>query len=1143
MPQSQFVHLHVHTAFSLLDGAIRIPDLLAQAQAYEMPAVAITDHGTLFGVLDFYQKAMAAGIKPILGCELYVAPGSRQDRKGKGEYHHLVVLAENLQGYQNLIRLVTQAHLEGFYYRPRVDQELLQELGGGLIALSACLHGKVAQRLLQDDPKGAETAAREYAELFPGRFYLEVQANELPEQLKVNQALLELAPRWGIPLVATNDVHYLRPEDARAQDVLLCIQTGKTVNSAGRMKFQTDQLYFKSAAEMARAIPHPEALAAAGEIAARCDLTLDLGHYRFPVYPAAHGESMESLLSQRAREGLQARLAEAPADLRRQPEEAYWQRLQYETDILVKMGFAGYFLVVADIIAYARHQQIPVGPGRGSAAGSLAAYSLGITDLDPLAYGLFFERFLNPERTSPPDIDVDFCYERRGEIIDYVSRTYGWQNVAQITTFGSMKTRQVIRDVGRALEVPYPEVDRIAKLVPERLNITLEASLQMEPRLRELRDTNPTVREVLAIAAVLEGLPRHASTHASAVVIADRPLIEYLPLYKGNKGELVTQFDMKGVEKVGLVKFDFLGLRTLTVIDQAVGLIQRHHQADFNIHTIPLDDAATFQLLQVANTAGVFQLESAGMRALMVRLRPSVFEDIIALVALYRPGPMESGMHDDYVRRKHGEARVEYSLPQLEPILKETYGVILYQEQVMQIAAAVSGFSLAEADILRRAMGKKDPKVMETQRHRFLSGAEAQGIPKVRAKELFNLIEKFAGYGFNKSHSAAYALVAYQTAYLKAHYPLEFLSAVLNSEINNTVALGRHIMEARDQGIELLPPDINKSVRDFTVEGDKVRYGLAGVKNVGLGAIQEILEARGPGRFESFRDFLERISLSKVNRKVLESLIQAGAFDPLQPRRSRLMAGLDQALEKTQNLKRLQDAKQMSMFAGLAVSHNDDDWLPEAEPWEKSVKLAREKEALGVYLSGHPLDAYRSLLKVRARVTTADLAEMPDSQEVILGVVVTSLKEKVGKKGGRLAILTVEDLAGSVEVLVFGEVYDRAATWLQQPSLPLWLKGAVIQEEQGTKLRALEIAPLETALGHWPERLDLRVQAAGVTPEQLLKLKEVLGRHSGPVPAFLHFLDPREEAVLALPPDLSLSPSAELAEEVNRLLGYPALSL
>jgi DNA polymerase-3 subunit alpha len=1142
MSESQFVHLHVHTAYSLLDGAARVKDLLVQAAAFEMPAVAITDHGSLFGVLDFYQKAKAAGIKPILGCEVYVAPGSRQDRKGKAEHNHLVLLAENNQGYKNLIQLVTRAHLEGFYYRPRVDRELLQELNGGLIALSACLHGKVAQRLNQDDPQGAEAAAREYAEIFPGRFYLELQANELPEQLKVNQALIELAPRWGLPLVATNDVHYLKPEDAKAQDTLLCIQTGKTVNTAGRMKFHTDQLYFKSPAEMARSIPHPAALAASGEIAARCDVTLDLGTYRFPVYPAAAGQSMESLMAERAREGLKHRLA-APAGHPRLAAEAYRQRLEYEIDILVKMGFAGYFLVVADIIDYAKRQQIPVGPGRGSAAGSLTAYALGITDLDPLAYGLFFERFLNPERVSPPDIDVDFCYERRGEIIDYVSRTYGWQNVAHITTFGSMKTRQVIRDVGRALEVPYAEVDKIAKLVPEKLNITLEQSLQMEPRLRELRDTNPAVKEVLDVAAVLEGLPRHASTHASAVVIADRPLIEYLPLYKGNKGELVTQFDMKGVEKVGLVKFDFLGLRTLTVIDQAVRLIKKNYQADFDIHPIPLDDAATFQLLQAANTAGVFQLESAGMRALMVRLKPTVFEDIIALVALYRPGPMETGMHDDYVRRKHGEARVEYFLPQIEPILQETYGVILYQEQVMQIAAAVSGFSLAEADLLRRAMGKKDPVVMAAQRDRFVSGAVERGVAKARATELFNLIEKFAGYGFNKSHSAAYALVAYQTAYLKAHYPLEFLAAVLNSEINNTAALAKHIMEARDQGIELLPPDINRSDRDFTVEDGKVRYGLSGVKNVGLGAIQEVLEARGPGRFESFRDFLERISLNKVNRKVLESLIQAGAFDPLQPRRSRLMAGLDGALEKTQNLKRQQASKQMSMFGGLTTSQGDDDWLPEAAPWEKSVKLAREKEALGVYLSGHPLDAHRALLKTRVKVTTADLAEIPDSQEVALGVVVTALKEKVGKKGGRLAILTVEDLAGSVEVLVFGEVYERAAPWLHQPSLPLWLKGAVLQEEQGTKLRALEIAPLETALPPWPERLDLRLRASTVSRELLVRLKEVLARHPGPVPAFLHFLDPREEAVLALPPDLGLTPSADLAEEVNRLLGYPALSL
>ncbi|MBM4274725.1 MAG: DNA polymerase III subunit alpha [Deltaproteobacteria bacterium] len=1141
MPESQFVHLHVHTAYSLLDGAVRLKDLFALAQTYEMPAVAMTDHGSLFGAVDFYEKARAAGIKPLIGCELYVAPGGRHEKKGKGDTHHLLVLAENNQGYQNLIQLVTRANLEGFYYRPRVDKELLKELNEGLIALSSCLHGEVARHLLHDDPKAAEIAAREYAEIFPGRYYLEVQANDLPEQLKVNAALLELAPRWGLPVVATNDVHYLRPGDAKAHDVLLCIQTGKTVNTSGRMQFKTDQLYFKSPEEMARAFPYPEVLAASGEIASRCNVTLDLGALHFPVYTGATGESMESLLARQAREGLKARLAARLPSAH--TEEQYWQRLDYELDLLNRMGFAGYFLVVADIINYARHQRIPVGPGRGSAAGSLVAYALGITDLDPLAYGLFFERFLNPERISPPDIDVDFCFERRGEIIDYVARTYGWQNVAHITTFGSMKTRQVIRDVGRALEVPYPEVDKIAKLVPEKLNITLDQALQMEPRLRELRDSNPVVQEVLTIAAGLEGLPRHASTHASAVVIADRPLIEHLPLYKGNKGELVTQFDMKGVEKVGLVKFDFLGLRTLTVIDRTMRLVRRSYQPDFDIHTVPLDDPQTFALLQAANTAGVFQLESPGMRALMVRLKPTAFEDIVALVALYRPGPMESGMLEDFVRRKHGETPVEYMLPQLTPILKETYGIILYQEQVMQIAAAVSGYSLAEADILRRAMGKKEPAVMAAQRERFLKGAAAQDIPREKAKALFNLIEKFAGYGFNKSHSAAYALIAYQTAYLKAHYPLEFLAALLNSEINHTAALAKHIMEAREQGIALLPPDINQSQRDFTVEGDKVRFGLAGVKNVGGGAIQEILEARGPGRFESFRDFLERISLTRVNRKVLEALIQAGAFDGLLPHRARLLAGLESALEKTQNLKRLQATKQMSMFGGLAAP-TGDDWLPDAPPWEESVKLAKEKEALGVYLSGHPLDSCRAALKTRVAITTADLADVPDTFEVALGVVVTALKEKVGKKGGRLAVVTVEDLAGSVEMLVFGDLYDKTAALLRQPSMPLWVKAEVVQEEKGPKLVAREIAPLEAALPKWPERLDFRLQAAALNRETLLALKDILARHPGPIPGFLHFLAPKqEEAVLALPPELNLTPSDDLASEVNRLLGYPALSL
>jgi DNA polymerase-3 subunit alpha len=1140
MALSEFVHLHVHTGYSLLDGAIRIKDLVRRVQELEMPAVAITDHGTLFGVLKFYEKVREAGIKPLLGCELYVAPGSRHDRKGKGDHNHLVVLAMDQVGYHNLVRLITQAHLEGFYYKPRVDKELLQELNAGLIALSSCLRGEVAQHLLADDLKSAEATAREYAEIFPDRFYLEAQANGLPEQAKVNEALLEWAPRWGLPLVATNDCHYLNREDARAHDVLLCVQTGKTVNTSGRMQFHTDQLYFKNPEEMARTFPYPELLARTLEIADRCDVTLELGTFRFPVFPEAAGESTEELLSRKAKEGLSQRLATLMTPSR--PEADYWQRLDHELEALGKMGFGGYFLVVADIVNYARKKHIPVGPGRGSAAGSLVAYSLGITDLDPLAYGLIFERFLNPERQSPPDIDMDFCFERRGEIIHYVAKTYGWENVAQITTFGSMKTRQVIRDVGRALEVPYAEVDKIAKLVPEQMKMTVARALEQEPRLRESRDTNPLVQEILTVAQALEGLPRHASTHAAGLVIADRPLVEYLPLYKGAKGELVTQFDMKGVERVGLVKFDFLGLRTLTVIDQAVRFIRQSHDSTFDIHTISLNDPETFTLLQAGNTAGVFQLESDGMRGLMVRLKPTTFEDIIALVALYRPGPMESGMIEDFVRRKHGEELVTYPLPELEPILQETYGVILYQEQVMQIAATVSGYSLAEADILRRAMGKKIPEVMAAQKERFVSGAVDRGFPKAKAQALFTLIEKFAGYGFNKSHSAAYALIAYQTAYLKGHYPLEFLAALLNCEINQTAALAKHIMGAREQGLVLLPPDINLSRRDFSVEDGKVRYGLAGVKNVGSGAIQEVLEARKAGGFESFSDFLERVNLSRVNRKVIEALVQAGAFDTLGKNRARLLAGLDVGLDRAQRTKNLQALKQMSMFeavAGVAA----DDWLPETPDWDESEKLAREKMSLGVYLSGHPLDSYRHILKSWVKITTADLPDIPDGESIALGVVVTAAKEKVSKKGGRVAILTVEDLTGSVEVLVFGDVLDKVSAWLNQPSLPLWLKGDVVQEERGTKIVAREVAPLGTSLPRWPARLDLHLQAATLTTEQLLALREVLSRHQGTVPAQLHFLNPQENGVLVLPETLALTPSEELVAEVNHLFGYPVLSL
>ncbi len=1149
MPAADFVHLHVHTAYSLLDGAIRLNDLIETALKMEMPAVAMTDHGSMFGAMDFYKKAKKAGLQPLIGCEMYVAPGSRLDKtsKGKGDNHHLVLLAENLTGYQNLLRLVSKAHLEGFYYKPRIDKDLLADHHEGLIGMSACLHGAVASSILSDDLKAAESAARVYAELLPGSFYLEAQANDLPEQQKVNAVLLEYGPKWGLPVVATNDCHYLRPEDARAHDVLLCIQTGKTVNAAKRMRFQTNQLFFKSPAQMAAAFPdHPEILAVSLEIASRCRLELPLGEFHFPVFPLDNGQTMEEQLHEQARQGLEQRLKQLQA-AGPWPEEKiqhYQARLEEELNLLCQMGFAGYFLVVADFIQYSRKRHIPVGPGRGSAAGSLVAYALEITDLDPIAYGLLFERFLNPERKSMPDIDVDFCYERRSEIIDYVARKYGKEYVAQITTFGSLQTRQVIRDVGRALELPYPEVDKIAKLVPDVLKINLATALEKEPRLRELRDADENVKEILTIAAALEGLPRHASTHAAGIVIADQPLWHYLPLYKGNKDEIVTQFDMKGVEQVGLIKFDFLGLRTLTVLETAAQLIRHTKDEGFNYRQLPLDDAATFELLRTGITAGVFQLESSGMREKLVQLRPTCFEDLIALVALYRPGPLESGMVDDFIKRKHGELSVTYDLPELEPVLKETYGIILYQEQVMQIAALISGYSMGEADILRRAMGKKEPAVMAAQQERFCTGAASRGFPSDKADNLFNLIEKFAGYGFNKSHSAAYAYITYQTAYLKAHYPLEFLAALFTSEINNPTALTKHIQEAREDGIVLLPPSLNASERDFTVEDQQLRFGLAGVKNVGDNAIRAIIEARKKGPFISYGNFLERVNQTKVNKKVIEFLIQAGAFDELGIPRARLFNGLETALERAQVAMKMQAARQMDMFGGLGTSDQgeSDDWLPPAPDWDELEKLAREKEALGIYLSGHPLEKYRRQLQALTNLTIPDLVDRSENGSVIIGGLAVSVKETITKKGDRMAFVTLEDQGGSVEVVVFSDIFQRTAGLLQTPGLPLLIRGTVAQEEKGPKLIAQEIRSLQAESEKIPADLHVHLHTDGLNQDLLARLHDILQRHRGPIPVFLHFISPQTpEHVLALPSHLHLRPSPALKEEINQLFSYTAL--
>ncbi len=1142
---ADFVHLHLHTEWSLLDGAIRLKDLFPRAQEFGYPALAITDHGTLYGLIHFYEKARAAGIKPILGCEVYVAPGSRFDRKAKSAHeagYHLVLLCENATGYRNLLRLVTLAHFEGFYWKPRVDKELLRRYNEGLIALSACLHGEVSAAVLRGQMDRARDLAREYAEIFPGRFYLELQENDLPEQKEVNEALVDLAKELDLPLVATNDCHYLRPEDTRVHDVLLCIQTNKTVHDENRMRFSTDKLYFASPEEMcARFSWCPEAVENTLKIAARCNLEIELGKHHFPRYPIPEGRTYEEVFEEKARAGFERRLAELKEfPGLAAPEKEYRERLEYELDIIKKKGFASYFLVVSDFISWAKGQDIPVGPGRGSAAGSLVAFAMGITNLDPIRYGLLFERFLNVERESLPDIDVDFCMRRREEVIRYVREKYGGQEfVAQIATFGQMKARAVVRDVGRALGFAYPEVDRIAKLIPESAS-TLEQALAEEPRLRELIEKDERIAELMGIAQALEGLPRHSSTHAAGVVIADAPITNYCPLMKGEEDEIVTQFDMKAVEKVGLIKFDFLGLRTLTIIDHALRLVKEHYGEEIDLERLPLDDEKTYDLLRRGDTDGVFQLESSGMKDLLIRMQPSEFSDLIAILALYRPGPLESGMVDQYIKAKHGEVEVTYLLPELEPILKETYGVIVYQEQVMKIAQVLAGYSLGEADILRRAMGKKKPEVMAAQKERFVSGAVARGIPKDKAEQIFDLMAKFAGYGFNKSHSTAYALVAYQTAYLKAHYPLCFMTALLSYEMEKTDQVVKYVKVCRQMGIEVLPPDVNESDIAFTISGEKIRFGLAAVKNVGEGAIEEILAARREGGpFKSLEDFCLRVDMKKVNRRVLEALIKSGAMDSLGATRAALMQVLDKMLDWVQSRRRAREMGQASIF-DLVVQDEAPQSpvkVPDIPEWPTAVKLAHEREALGFYISGHPLEPYREWLAQLTPYTLARLEGLSDRTKVAFGASVSSLKVINTRKGDRMAFVCVEDGEATMELVVFPDVFKKVRELLEAKEL-IFVVGTFERDEKGPKVLAQQIVPLEEAQKVARGKVTLVLRGDEIRPEQLKALREVLSGSRGNFPVNLRLTFAEGEVDIDLSRDFSIEPRPELGRALRDLFGY-----
>jgi len=1150
---SEFVHLHVHSEYSLLDGAAQLEKLVQKAKELRFPAIALTDHGNLFGAIDFYLAAQKAGIKPILGCELYVAPGSRRERGSQdGGYegaNHLTVLVRNRVGYQNLVKLVSKAYLEGFYYKPRVDRELLAQHADGLVVLSGCLNSEVSRLLGQGETQKAKEIAGWYQEVVGRDYYfMEVQSHGLEQQARVTADTRAIAKAIGAPIVGTNDSHYLEGGHARAHEALLCIQTGTNLGDPNRFRFSTEEFYVKSAEEMARVFAElPEACRNTLAVAERCNLTLDFGTFHLPRYLVPDGHTLDSYLRELATAGLRRRYGGAPG-------EAIEARFAHELAVIEKMGFAGYFLVVWDFIHYARQQGIAVGPGRGSSAGSLTAYCLGITNIDPIRYGLLFERFLNPERISMPDMDIDFADDRRDEVIRYVAEKYGRDRVAHIITFGTLGAKAAIRDVGRVLGLAYTDVDRIAKLVPNfPLNITLDDAYQKALPLAEMVKSQPHVRELWEIARTLEGCTRHASVHASAVVISDEPLDEHVPLYKDPKRpELITGYAMGPIEKLGLLKMDFLGLRTLTVLANTVALIREARGIEIDLDTLPLDDAQTYALLSEAKTFGVFQLESSGMREALRGLRPERLADVIAMVSLYRPGPME--LIPDFIERRHGRAKITYEHPAMEKFTRETCGIMVYQEQIMQIASEMAGFTMGEADTLRRAMGKKDRDLMAKQRAKFVAGCAERGIGQAKADRVWELMEKFAGYGFNKSHAAAYALVAYQTAYFKANYPVEFMAALLTSEMGDTDKIVKYIEECRAMEIRVEPPDVNVSAVRFSVAGDTVRFGLAAIRNVGEAAMESILRARAEaGPFTSLEDFCARVDLRLVNRRVLESLIKAGAFDSLGLSRAHLLATADAALEGGQRKQRDRAEGQASFFdllpAGApAPSAAATETTPE---WEPDQRLAFEKEVLGFYVSGHPLARFRSVVESLGLTTTAELAAKGHAARVLLFGHAAGLKETSTKSGNRMAFFTLEDMDGTVEVTVFPEPYRAAAACLHSRE-PLLVRGRVDDGEKGRVVLAEDIRPLEAALAAngarhrvatgEPSACRIRVTASREPGDALGALRQVCAAHPGRVPLFLHLLLGSQEVVVRCR-GVTVDASPELCARVESLLGVDTVTV
>jgi DNA polymerase III subunit alpha len=1121
-----FVHLHLHSQYSLLDGANRLSDVLVAAREAGMSAMALTDHGNLFGAIEFYKRAREVGVKPIIGIEAYVAESrypppadaSAEEKSRRRPNNHLVLLARNETGYRNLIKLTSASYLEGYYYKPRIDPELLSRHSEGLICLSACLKGEINEQILANKEKEAERVARRYLETFgEGNFYLELQDHGLEEQRLANQVLRRLSRKLGVPLVATNDAHYLRREDARAHDVLLCIGTQKTLADSDRLRYASNEFYLKGIDEMYQAFPEDTgALESTVAIAEACDLEISFDGFHLPNFPVPEGQTLASYLTRVAREGLDERLAElrrlqAQGRVELAPEEVYRQRLEMELQVIENMGFPGYFLVVWDFVRHARENRIPVGPGRGSAAGSLVSYALRITDIDPLQYGLLFERFLNPERISMPDIDIDFCMRRRGEVIQYVSEKYGRDRVAQIITFGTLAARAVIRDVGRVLGLPYGKVDRIAKLVPEMTRGLAAAAKEVDALAAEIR-SDPEVQQVVEIGSRLEGLTRHHSMHAAGVVITPEPIEELVPLCKTSKDEVLTQWDKDVIEELGLLKMDFLGLRTLTVIDDALQILA-HQGNPLDLEAIPLDDGEVYRLFQEGRTSGIFQFESGGMKDMLRRAGPTRFEELAAFNALYRPGALSVGMVEEFIKRKRGQARVQYIMPETKPILEETYGVIAYQEQVMRIAVEVAGFSMADADVLRKAMGKKKAEVMAEQRQKFVQGAVTRGKSKAKAESLWDHIEPFAGYGFNKSHSVAYAMLAYQTAYLKVHHPVAFMAAMLTSEMSSKDNVAKYMQECREMGIPVLPPDVNESNWTFTVVGETIRFGLGAVKGIGEGAVEAILAARSrAGRFHSLAHFAREVEAKPLNRKVFECLIKAGAFDGLGASRAALMAVLDETLEHAARRRQEQEAGQSTLFAPAAMGEPEPD--PKMHEWPERDKLSFEKETLGFYLTGNPLSEYRHLLEGRTTHTTVELRDGAEGPVAIAGVIsrVRRIKIRGGANTGRLrGSFLLEDPHGSVEVSLFADTLQKYDSRLEEGSVVL-VKG-VVRERAEVEVALQELLPIGELAVRSLSHLLVRIQGE-TSQERLMDLRDVLTEHQGNLPVrFALSLDGREIVV------------------------------